>query len=764
MRQTTVPPVPTRRRKLRPLYAALVAATLTVPLATGASAAEPAPLLGGDDIVAPSSPAGRSAAIAPLSAPVAPTDQGFNLVAPAMVENYSHYTVALVAEPDEAYDITELRDEIAEAIEVVNSTGYVTLTLADETLDPIEPAGLDGEAPRGTIAVEAEPGNSICGSSTTVLGCARPEFGWYRTDGAWGSDKGRVWIVPPGFETDSVTARQLFVHEFLHVLVLGHYSTEYQGELQVMYEYIHRDGFGAGDLNGLAWLAANRSSAVIGDVQFEALSSDQVRVSGWALDQKASTAIDVSVTVDGTTVSRSTASSTYAGLNAEHGRGDRHGFDLTVPVAPSGQEVCVVGHGLWAHDLDVTLGCTDLGVTVSPTELTMVGYARTAVVDVTTAGDAEWSVASLPEWLSVGGTTNGRLTLRSTQNIGAARTGEVVVRSGDRYATITVTQRADQCGGNEPGDACELTLPTAASVTIDGTIETSGDIDTYAFVPPVSGEWIVNTGSASSGFTPMSRVSATPDGAEQIGTSRRAESGWVNEAELVAGTTYYLVVERYESTGGGGDFTVTVTAPELITVSDTELLMVGYARTAVVTVASQGGAPWTVVSAPEWTRTSGSGMQLTIWTTQNIGAARTGEVVVESGGQQTVITVTQRADQCGGNAAGDECDWALSPDQVTQVAGTLETSGDIDTYRFTAPVDGAWTFTADTASAGFTPQVRVTTEPGDVGPIGAGQATATGWVHTADLVAGQTYYLVVERHQSTGGGGDFTVTAAPPGR
>ena len=81
----------------------------------------------------------------------------------------------------------------------------------------------------------------------------------------------------------------------------------------------------------------------------------RLRIAGWALDPDTTAPISVHVYIDGVGQAI-TADLSRPDVAAAYGKGDRHGFDLTVDVAPGRHEVCVyainVGDGG-----NVSLGC-----------------------------------------------------------------------------------------------------------------------------------------------------------------------------------------------------------------------------------------------------------------------------------------------------------------------------------------------------------------------------------------------------------------------
>lgn len=332
--------------------AALAAAALLMPLASGVATAE---------VGTSAVQASATQALTP-PAPVAlpEGDQGFTLMKTGdylVVENLAAYEVQLV-QNEGGPDVEALRADVEYAISQVNATGHLDLRLREGTTGAPEQS-----FEYGVIRIEAntEPGCTVAEPPKITLGCAGPTA-YVRSDQYAQAMSGRVRIEPAYFDREENIRRVNMTHELMHALGLSHYEGEYQGRQQIMASSMIEDPtLGAGDIAGLAFLASNRTSVVRGALDSVTPEGDgQVRVSGWALDGKTEYWIDVTVLVDGVEVQTVLASDTYPGLNDAFGLGDWHGFSLVVPVPDGAQELCVIGRDARGAIGDTVIGCQGL--------------------------------------------------------------------------------------------------------------------------------------------------------------------------------------------------------------------------------------------------------------------------------------------------------------------------------------------------------------------------------------------------------------------
>ena len=95
----------------------------------------------------------------------------------------------------------------------------------------------------------------------------------------------------------------------------------------------------------------------IGGLLLAQSGGGQFRIAGWTLDPDTAASLSVSITIDGAVATTRLADIDIPVLGFFFaGFGSRHGFDLTVPLAPGNHWVCVVAHNLGAGS-DTTLGC-----------------------------------------------------------------------------------------------------------------------------------------------------------------------------------------------------------------------------------------------------------------------------------------------------------------------------------------------------------------------------------------------------------------------
>lgn len=95
-------------------------------------------------------------------------------------------------------------------------------------------------------------------------------------------------------------------------------------------------------------------------VRSASTSGAAVRVAGWALDPTTDDSIKVAIDLDQTEVASATASYAHDGLE-KYGRGDKHGFDVTIPASSGSHQICVRAISADGKTA-VVLGCKDVEV------------------------------------------------------------------------------------------------------------------------------------------------------------------------------------------------------------------------------------------------------------------------------------------------------------------------------------------------------------------------------------------------------------------
>ena len=97
-----------------------------------------------------------------------------------------------------------------------------------------------------------------------------------------------------------------------------------------------------------------------------AVSGNLVRVTGWAVDPDTSASIQVHAYVDGRGQGAYTASVPRPDVAAALGRGDRHGYDITLGVSPGQHEVCIYAINVGAGSGNPVLGCRTVDTSSLP--------------------------------------------------------------------------------------------------------------------------------------------------------------------------------------------------------------------------------------------------------------------------------------------------------------------------------------------------------------------------------------------------------------
>lgn len=183
------------------------------------------------------------------------------------------------------------------------------------------------------------------------------------------------------------------------------------------------------------------------------------------------------------------------------------------------------------------------------------------------------------------------------------------------------------------------------------------------------------------------------------------------------------------------------------------------------TVSVTSNTSWSVSSDADWltvTPDAGTGNKtLTLSVTANTGSVPRSATVTAKTTSGTpeitrTITVTQQVDRCGASLSWI-CTWS---DLETPLNGTAEVVGDKDWYEITPTDTGTWVFASSRPASSplFTAYGVLYQDDGKT-RIATSFAASGQLTITAELTAGQTYYLEVWAPNGTG---NYTVTATAP--
>lgn len=133
-------------------------------------------------------------------------------------------------------------------------------------------------------------------------------------------------------------------------------------------------GYGSGDscssygnrnfhLYFTAWFGSAKQRAPVGvvDSVTSPAGSGSIRVTGWALDPDTNASISVHVYVDGKAARSATAGTSRPDVGAAYGRGNLHGYDVTVPAVGGAHQVCVFAIDA-SGGANPSLGCRSVSV------------------------------------------------------------------------------------------------------------------------------------------------------------------------------------------------------------------------------------------------------------------------------------------------------------------------------------------------------------------------------------------------------------------
>jgi hypothetical protein len=238
------------------------------------------------------------------------------------------------------------------------------------------------------------------------------------------------------------------------------------------------------------WFGPTTQRAPIGVIDSVATTPSSVTVSGWALDPDVHDPIGVHIFVDGAWAGAGTAASPRPDVGAAYGKGDLHGYQITVAATPGPHRVC-------AYAIDATggtnpeIGCRTVTVvnnaprgvidyaTVSGSTVTVGGWAfdpdTTDSIGVHLYVDGVWTTATYA--------TAPRADVNAAYGIGGDHGWSAA------FTTTTGTHNVcaygiDTGGGTNPQMACRtVTVPASAQQRVaPGDLESATQDATTATV------------------------------------------------------------------------------------------------------------------------------------------------------------------------------------------------------------------------------------------------------------------------------------------
>lgn len=270
---------------------------------------------------------------APADAAVVAGGAGYTKISADTAMISPSYLVKLVSGPG----IETYRSHVQQTAAKLNSAGLSRIRVASGTYSASADAREDN-----VIFIRRSPASQVICGVANAVGCGGPS-GYWRADGRstyWNGGHITFNDVIAGY---SWSARQEVVdHEIGHVLGLGHYSEDFQGQRQVMHPVVHSSwGYKAGDLNGLRALSRNTSpKGALTAVTSPA--NGAVSVQGWGYDPDRLASSPVIVTVDGGIEWRGSASNSLPTVAKQQGIAlTGLGFSPQMKALPGTRNVCV---------------------------------------------------------------------------------------------------------------------------------------------------------------------------------------------------------------------------------------------------------------------------------------------------------------------------------------------------------------------------------------------------------------------------------------
>ncbi|MFC4222918.1 hypothetical protein [Lysinibacter cavernae] len=287
--------------------------------------------------------------------------------------NNGNYVLRLIDSPG----IGILRASVIEAINNINQTGAVTITLAAGTI-PAKPA-IDV---RGELYLEV---SAVSPCSAPWAGCGVAKTA--REDNLTKAISGRAWVHPLVFDYGPNIRKHVIIHELGHALGLSHFDSQYAGQWQLMNKGRYDSlVLASGDIAGLNYLKHPRPT---GNFDSLADTGSSFSVSGWAMDGIHNNAVSVHIYVNGVMKATLPASTSRPDVNRVYGRGANHGFASKLTQAPGRYTVCAYAkHN--TTPLSTPIGCK--AVVVSNANKTPIGNVEGARGGVETATVSGWAL------------------------------------------------------------------------------------------------------------------------------------------------------------------------------------------------------------------------------------------------------------------------------------------------------------------------------------------------------------------------------------
>jgi len=181
----------------------------------------------------------------------------------------------------------------------------------------------------------------------------------------------------------------------------------------------------------------------------------------------------------------------------------------------------------------------------------------------------------------------------------------------------------------------------------------------------------------------------------------------------------------------------------------------------LIGVVTTNQAGWSATSDASWVTVTSSGttgQRLILSAEQNTTTdKRTATVTVRAGTETRTYTVVQNPGDpsLAGDCGATPVSYCTIDDVNTEVSSSIETAGDTDWFKFTAPAAGTYRFSSSQAPDNPVPSLTVDLLTPDGRTLVDGGAWMNGFTILAYLDAGQTCFLQV----GSGSTGNYTVTA-----